>query len=134
MSEFSIPGLMPTTSPIAESTPCQLQLEAHDSSNTNWIGIASIGPIVINNEPPTLPAARVIMELVPQLYPDRQVLIFDSEPGADGIIVIEEADTWEFVVPVQPLPAEPGLWDWRIRVVTPDDVTYTIYSGQLLVR
>jgi hypothetical protein len=134
MSEFTIPGLMPTNSPIIEITPQNLSLESHDSTNTNWIGIASIGPITINGERPAQIAARVVMEFVPQLYPDRQILIFDSEPGADGLIEIEEADSWEFVIPPQPLQASLGLWDWLFRVVTPDNASITLYRGQILVR
>ncbi len=134
MSEFAIPGLMPTTSPVAEVTPQYLQFESHDSSNTNWVGVESIGPILINDESPTVEAARVILEFVPQLYPDRECVVFDSEPDADGLIVIEEPDTWEFVIPPQPLPLCPGLWDWRLRVVTVEDVSITLYNGQILIR
>jgi hypothetical protein len=134
MSEFAIPGLMTPSAPIYEATPCVLQLEAHDSSNTNWIGIASIGPILINGEAPPLPASRVLLELFPPFGSEQGMLIFDSEDGADGTASIDDAATWEFVIPVQPLPAIPGLWRWRFRVITPDEATTTIYRGQLLVR
>ncbi len=133
MTEFSIPGLMPIDSPVTEVTPQFLSLEPHNHSDTDWIGISSIGPMTINGETPAVAAERILMEFIPQLYPERECVVFDSEPDADGTITIEDGETWQFAIPAQPLPLFPGLWDWVIRVVTEEDKSVQLYKGQILI-
>lgn len=133
MTEFAIPGLMPIDAPTFEVTPKFLELSPHSASNSLWVGIASIGPVTINEEPPPYPASRVIMELVPQIESEIRCIVLDSEEGGDGTINIVDAATWYFGVPAQALPAWPGLWAWKITVIDSRGEAFKPFQGQLLV-
>ncbi len=133
MVDFAVPGLMPITSPKYDVAPRFYELEPHCASDTNWIGMASIGPVTINDEAPVFPAARALMIFTPQINPERVCVIFDSEEGADGIIEIADPETWFFEVIEQPLPVWPGMWRWEFKVIDSQDVAIKLYEGQILV-
>ncbi len=128
-TNFSIPGLMELQSPASDSLEKYVFLEPHDSNNTNWIGIASIGPIQFNGEPPTYQAVTVVMHFTNRFSDETLTL-----SSADAKITIESAVTWEFVVPEQPLPLAPGMWDWTIKVTDTRGVDLKLYAGQLIVK
>lgn len=131
-TKFAIPGLMEMQSPVSDALDKPEVLEPHDRNNTNWIGIASIGPMTINDESPPYPAAIVTMEFW-QPYSNER-LLFSSEPDGDGIIVIEDANTWEFAIPAQPLDPTPGLWNWEIKVTNSQDNVTPLSHGQIIIK
>ena len=53
---------MEMQSPVSDALEEVLILGPHDLTNTNWIGIASIGPMRINGEQPPYAATRITME------------------------------------------------------------------------
>jgi len=130
--KFAIPGLMEMQSPVSDALDKPDVLEPHDRNNTNWIGIASIGPMTINGERPPYAASVVTMEFW-QPYSNERVL-FSSEPGGQGIIFIEDGDTWEFAIPEQPLNPTPGLWTWEIKVTNSQDNVTPLSRGQIIVK
>jgi len=131
-TKFAIPGLMEMQSPVSDALEEVVMLEPHDRNNTNWIGIASIGPITINDESPPYQATIVTMEFW-QPYSNER-LLFSSEPDCDGIIVIEDGDTWEFAIPEQPLDPTPGLWNWEIKVTNSQDNVTPLSRGQIIIK
>lgn len=138
MSTFAIPGLMPVCSPKYDETVPPFILYPHCVSDTLWEGIDPIGPILRDDgegnltAPPTA-AARLLIEFVPRMHPERECVVFDSEPGADGLTEIVNAETWAFSVAAQPLPLDVGWWDWQMKVVDVLDVATVIYKGSILI-
>jgi hypothetical protein len=131
---FAIPGLMELQTPVSNSIPQRLSLEPHNSQNTNWIGISEIGPFTRNGDPMPFPAARVIFTLYTRFGVKEPVWEIDSEAGADGLAVIEDAAAWFFNIPEQPLMLEPGLWEWDFAVTDSRGIKEKIYEGVLLIR
>jgi hypothetical protein len=130
--KFSIPGLMEMQSPVSDALEEVVMLAPHDRNNTNWIGIASIGPTTINDEQPPYPAEVITMEFW-QPY-SNESLLFSSDPGGDGIIIIEDDVTWEFSIPSQPLDPTPGLWNWEVKVKNSQDNVTPLSRGQIIIK
>lgn len=125
---------MPITAPKAEAAEKSLEFEPHCASSTNWVGVTAIGPFTLNGDPMPFPAARVLLIFHPQMHPESACIIFDSEEGADGSILISSSEAWYFEIPEQPLPVWPGLWSWELSVVDTRDVKTHLHRGQILIR
>lgn len=115
-------------SPVSDALDRPVLLEPHDSQNTNWIGISSIGPILINNEPPPYSATEITMQFSKQFSAESLTLSSSED------ITIVAAATWEFAIPEQPLALSPGTWDWVMKVKDTRNVIMKLYAGQLIVR
>lgn len=131
---FSIPGLMEMQTPVSDAAPKPLTLEPHNTANTNWVGVSEIGPFTRNGSAMPFPASRVRFVFYTRFGYREPVWEIDSEPGADGDIVISDAATWFFSIPEQPLHLEPGLWEWELFVTDSRGVEEKIYDGTLVAR
>ena len=101
--------------------------DPHKRGDT-WIGILSIGPILINNLPPisSVVSCRI------QYRSSSGVLGYElnSVPAiGKGIITIVNAVTWVFNIPKQFLPLETGNWDWDFETVDSTGAIDTYYRG-----
>lgn len=137
-ASFSIPGLMPPDSPKYAGHQPPFVLHTHRAGDTLWEGIDPIGPIVFddgegNTTSPPASAVRLVMEFVPRMYAGRQCVVFDNLDSADGLTEIVSGSSWQFRVPVQPLPLAPGYWDWILYVVDERDVRTDLYAGEILI-
>jgi hypothetical protein len=98
-----------------------------------WQGVASIGPVLINDEQPTFPLARIRVQF---RRAGKLGMTLDSAP-ADGEfpITISNAETWFAYVPeIQPLPLDAGDWEWDMEFwADGDDAPLTFYYGVLKV-
>ena len=132
---FSIPGLMEIQTPISDALPQFLHLSPHRASNTLWSGIASIGPVTVNGTSMPYPAVNAWLEFFDRSTPDAPVCVLSNIADLDGdITIVEPASAWAFVVPEQPLPVAPGMWDWRFRVEDSAGSVTTIYDGDILIK
>lgn len=98
-----------------------------------WPGIASVGPVLINDAQPALALARVRMQFA--LGARRYVI--DSEAGddVDATFVIDDADTWEAsVAEIQDFLPAAGDWSWDMEFYeTGKSSPLTLYKGTLTV-
>lgn len=135
MTDFALPGLMPIDSPKWDVTPPFIALSSHRASDSEWVGIETIGPVTINGETPVTAAARIVLEFIPLFRAERDCVIFDTEEGADGIVEFESGGEalWHATVPNQPLPLTPGNWSWRIRFIDTADKSWELYRGIISV-
>lgn len=97
-----------------------------------WQGIATIGPVLINEAQPASSLSRVVMVL----KKGSEVFTLDSEEGADASITIGDAVTWEASIPeVQDFVQSAGRWHWSMRFYGDGDTSpQTLYSGKLKVE
>ncbi len=96
-----------------------------------WAG-ASVGPVVVNGiSQGTL--SRITLRFVGPNSPTP--FIFDSTAGADGLIVIDNAGTWEaHIDPTTPFLNRAGDWKWDMKFYSNGDVSpLTCYQGVLTV-
>jgi len=119
--------------------PVTIKLKDHYRGD-HWIGILRIGPIQINTgtlEVPVLaPMSSPCASARIQFRDANGVLGYElsTTPADDtGTITVLDADTWEFTVPVQPLPLDAGTWTWDFETTGDDDVVLTPYKGTLEV-
>lgn len=100
-----------------------------------WPGIASIGPVEINEATPTATLARIRAQFV---HPTGLVFTLDSDSEAapDAPIVIDNATTWEAsVAEVQDAFELAGDWTWDMEFwATGDTSPLTLYKGVLTVH
>jgi hypothetical protein len=115
------------------SIPIPIELSP-TTAGDKWQGIASIGPVLVNDLTPAEPLARIRMQF-------RRLgelgTTFDSEPGDNTFpIVISNAATWLAHIPeVQPLPLAAGEWKWDMEFWAGDDAApLTFYRGVLDVQ
>lgn len=131
-SQFTIPGLMEIQSPLSDAVPLIHRLPSYSRANSQWGGIAVVGPY-FQNEPTV--ATRALMEM--SLNSDMTLPFYtldsvSSEPR--GEIDIINSVSWQFSVPPQPLPLRAGLWYWTFKVETFGGAIFQVDSGRLLVR
>lgn len=134
MTEFAVPGMMPVTAPKYEADQVFFEFEPHSASDSLWEGVTSIGPVTINGEPPYFPATRAYMMFVPQMGSADACVIFDSEPNADGEVMIDSPSLWAFSIPEQNLPLWPGMWGWSFHVLDSRGESLKLYEGQILIN
>ena len=122
--------------------PVTIPLKDHYHGD-HWIGILKIGPIQINTGtkevPVLIPMPSPFVSGRIQFRSLRGTLGYElsteEDSGEDkGTIIVIDADTWEFEVPVQPLPLEVGLWEWDFETIDADGVVLTPYEGMLQVN
>lgn len=98
-----------------------------------WWGIAQIGPVLVNTIQPSNALTRVVCTFKRNgLYP----FVFDSDAGADGTITINDAATWDAMIPDdQDFVTFAGDWDWYMQFYEATK-TYplTLYKGVLTVH
>jgi len=120
--------------------PVTIKLKDHYRGD-HWRGILKIGPIQINSGTPEVPV------LIPMPNPfDSGRIQFRSASGdlgyelsttpvtGKGTITVVDAATWEFEVPVQPLPLDAGVWSWDFETTDANGVVLTPYEGTLKVN
>ncbi len=133
--QFSIPGLMDLQTPTSDGLPPVLKLANHSASDSEWVGISSIGPITEDGDPMEVAAASARMEFAPTSdgkYPLFSLSTTLAE--GDGTIVIEGASAnWLFTVPPQALPLPAGLWFWTFRVTDVNATARLIYRGTIII-
>jgi hypothetical protein len=111
--------------------PIQIDLSP-TTAGDKWHGIASIGPVIIDDAQPALPLTRVKMQFRRN---GRLGATFDSKLGNSFSIVISNATTWLAHIPEsQPLPLEAGVWQWDMEFWAGTDAApLTFYRGPLTV-
>lgn len=96
-----------------------------------WIGIATIGPVVVNGISQGN-LTRIRMNFV------KGSLVFklDTEAGADALIVIDTPATWAaHIDPVEKFLPQAGEWNWDMQFTHDEDVSpITCYKGVLVVH
>lgn len=133
---YAVPGLMPVTSPKYEKAlalspetiffePC---VEGDD-----WEGVPTIGPVLFNGTQPADALSKVRLIFFETLFtaPD---LILTSE---SGIVVIEDAATWEISVPVvtaELFTLKAGTYKWVIETTDAAGVVRSLFKGILEVQ
>ena len=131
-SDYAIPGLMPLTSPVAETeAPLPSVLEPHSLAQTLWQGIESIGPYTINDLPPYFSAEKVTMTLINGNWPCVSYTLSSEPVEGEGTITIHDSATWWFSIEAQALPLLPGIWEWKIFVTDFRGEILPIFSGIL---
>ena len=100
-----------------------------------WLGISSIGPVLINDAQPAATLARVRMHFV---HSSGQIYRLDSSdtPQRDAPVTISNATTWTASVPaVQSFLSVAGDWSWDMEFyATGDTAPLTLYSGVITVH
>lgn len=121
----------------------EIELPAHKRGD-EWIGIALIGPVIVNGSTPAETLARVVMTLeriapavvngVP-VEPDRFILDSVAGDAVDAPIVIDNATTWQARIPAVPdFVQKAGDWKWDISFYRTDKTSpQTFYKGTLHV-
>lgn len=98
-----------------------------------WIGIGTIGPILVAGVTPSATLSRVRMTLKKRT----NVFILDSESGddVDAPITIVNGTTWEASIPeVQDFVLLDGDWNWDMEFYAGSDTSpQTFYEGILTV-
>lgn len=97
-----------------------------------WLGIPTIGPILINGSQPTGTLARIKAWFV---HPSGAIYKMDSEvdESPDAIITISNVTTWAGSVAAQAdfLPIA-GIWEWDMEFyMTGDSTPLTLYKGEI---
>ncbi len=111
--------------------PVKIKLEKHYAGDT-WSGIA-VGPVSINEMQPINPLSSVRM----QFRNFNKELGYEFNTVADpekGLIVISNADSWEFQIEPQFLKLGAGRWKWDIECTDDQDNVITLYYGCLTVK
>ena len=100
-----------------------------------WVGIASIGPVTINDAQPAVPLSRIRAEFV---HPSGLVFTLDSEsdPAPDAPVTIDNAVTWEaHVDEVMDFLPLAGDWSWDMEFwAGTEDAPLTLYAGTITVH
>jgi hypothetical protein len=97
-----------------------------------WLGISSIGPVIINDEQPVNELERVRCTFRKDSYS----FTLDSNGLESGLILINDAATWAVSIPaVQDFVEFHGLWDWDIEFYEAGNTgPITLYKGTLRVH
>lgn len=107
-----------------------VKLEPHVAGDT-WVGIPTIGPLLINGLQPGVAAARMRLTLTLSRSQTVASVEFDTEAG-EGIlpITIVDAATWEFTIPEVDfadfdLPA--GIYEGHLEITDVNGVRLTTH-------
>ena len=97
-----------------------------------WQGVAQIGPVEINGDTPSNALTRIRMHFS---LPGR-VYRIDSVPGADALVVIDDAANWEaHIPPIDRFLPAPGVWEWDMEFwETGNAAPLTLYKGTIEVQ
>lgn len=109
----------------------QVDLQPHKLGD-RWIGIGSIGPVLIDGLQPTNALTRIRASF---RMAGRESFTLDSNPGGDAPIVIDDEDTWEATVPeIEEFLPSAGNWDWDMEFYEAGKTRpLTFYKGVLEV-
>lgn len=96
-----------------------------------WIGIAEIGPVTITGI-----TKGELSRIRCHFVKGTKKFKLDSQPGADGLIVIDDSTTWEaHVDPITDFPLTPGEWSWDMEFTHDGEISpITCYKGTLTVH
>lgn len=101
-----------------------------------WIGIAQIGPVLIDGQTPAAALTRVRMMF--RRRRGTQVFTIDSaaDPAPDAPAVIDNDADWIASIPtVFPFVSDSGSWDWDIEFWDATETgPLTLYKGLLTVH
>lgn len=99
-----------------------------------WLGIHSIGPVLINGTAPENILTRIRMHFVC----GNQTFRLDSDSGTspDAPIVIDDAATWEaHVDEIENFLPSAGVWSWDMEFYEDGKTNpLTLYQGQITVK
>jgi hypothetical protein len=96
-----------------------------------WIGIATIGPVLVNSQTPGEALTRVVLTF----RLGAETFTLDSSGTSPGI-TISNAATWLCTVPARDvfLPRS-GKWAWNLEFYRQGHTTpWTLYSGVITVH
>ena len=106
----------------------EIFLEDHKRGD-KWVGIPSIGPVIINGSQPDSTLARIRM----MFKLSGKTFTLDSE---NSDIDISNGTTWEASIPeVQKFLEDAGKWAWDMEFYDADDISpVTLYKGVITVH
>lgn len=128
---FALPGLMVIARPELERQREIIRLAPKRIQDSSWMGIPSVGPVAPGGAQPTHPLALVRMVFSKSL-PVADVSLLELS-SASGSIVIDNAVTWMFHVPVQDLPLPVGSYFWELHTEDTEGTNSVYYAGSQLV-
>ena len=100
---------------------------AEEKGVDRWVGIATVGPVLVNSQTPGDALTRVVMNF-------RLGNLTYTLDSADGEITISNASTWLCTVPARDsfLPRS-GLWKWELEFHFGTASVWTLYVGEIRV-
>lgn len=115
------------------NAPVKIDLGSHTLGD-KWLGIAKIGPVLVNGSTPdgALTRVRMVFEMGSSSF----VLDSDGSVSPDAPITIDDAATWEARVPeVQSFLGSAGRWAWTMSFYEGADTgPLTFYRGVVVVK
>lgn len=108
--------------------PVKIQLEDH-TCGSQWEGILSIGPILINGAAPSHAVDTCSLQ-----FRSRPTGALGQELNeADGI-TINDPVTWDFTIPPLVLDLTAGKYDWEFKAFDTEGVPRAYYKGVFTMR
>ncbi len=101
-----------------------------------WLGIALIGPVLVDGQPPALALAKVEMIFKRASSDVSATFLLTSETPLipnQGPMVITSPSLWTVNVPPQVLALAPRTWKWSMVFTDADGNRYTYLAGTLPV-
>jgi len=99
-----------------------------------WIGIAAIGPVLIDEETPENELVRLRMQF--RRVRGSEVFTIDTQGSPDAPAVIDDAETWEAHIPeIQSFLSLAGKWEWDMEFYEHGKANpLTLYKGVVTVH
>lgn len=120
-------------------TPVTINLYPHQEGDS-WLGIATIGPVLVNGVQPLHQLARIKMKFRRGSEHGPLLAAFDSDAGAIAAgalpITIDDPVTWQASidqVDVADFPALEGSYYWDMKFTDTEGITLTFFAGVLTV-
>lgn len=101
-----------------------------------WIGIAAIGPVLIDGLPPVNALIRLRMQFRRRRGSEVFSIDSDSEAERDAPAVIDDGATWAAHIPeIQSFLSAAGSWDWDMEFYEATKLNpLTLYKGVVTVH
>ena len=112
--------------------PAKITLDPHTRGD-KWLGGLHFGPVEINGEPPENPLVSARLQFRDQRTDALGYELSTTPAVGNGIIVIEDAATWELDAPEQDLPLAVGVWAWDIEITDSAGRVLTPYGGVIKI-